>query len=216
MSPVEAVLLDFDDTLVRTYDISHRWMQDVARAAGIRVPAEEEFRKLWGKPYLDVVRSLWPAKEDFDRYMAQECKAPYEHVPASRGAKEVMEYLMYRVPMGIVTSRRRDEFFVHAEKSGLDMRLFKWVLTSSDTEYHKPDPRVFDTILRDIEGYGIGRAGIVYVGDNHNDFLAARDAGLRFFGVTTGVTTKEDFLALGLEEENILSSMAELPGRLKL
>jgi HAD superfamily hydrolase (TIGR01549 family) len=216
MPGIEAVLMDFDDTLVETYEISHRWMQEVARAAGIRVPAEEEIRKLWGKLYIDVVRSLWPDKEDFDMYMAQECKVPYEYVPVSRGAKEVMEYLMYRVPMGIVTSRKRDEFFVHAEKSGLDLKLFKWVLTSSDTEYHKPDPRVFDTILKDIENYGIGKTGIVYVGDNHNDYIAARDAGLQFFGVTTGVTAKEDFLAIGLEEKNILSSMAELPGRLKL
>jgi phosphoglycolate phosphatase-like HAD superfamily hydrolase len=216
MSPVEAVLMDFDDTLVETYEIVHRWMQDVARTVGIRIPTEEEIRKLWGKPYLDVIGSLWPDKIDFDRYMAQERKAPYEYVPASRGAKEVMEYLMYRVPMGIVTSRRRDEFFAHAERSGLDLKLFKWLLTCDDTEYHKPDPRVFDIIIRDIENYGIAKAGVVYVGDNGYDFLAARDAGLQFFGVTTGVTTREEFLALGLEEKNILSSMAELPGRLKL
>ena len=47
----------------------------------------------------------------------------------------------------------------------------------------------------------------MYVGDHVNDYLAAKNAGLLFVGVTTGLHTKEDFIGAGLNAYFILDSV---------
>ena len=51
--------------------------------------------------------------------------------------------------------------------------------------------------------------GAVYVGDALSDFYAARDAGLHFIGVTTGLVDESSFRQSGAKR--IIASLAELP-----
>lgn len=77
-----------------------------------------------------------------------------------------------------------------AEDHPINTRIEKlYHLDNSD--YAKPDPRVFTKILAD---FSVTNEETVYVGDSITDGLAAKGAGLHFIAVMeSGLRTKDDF-----------------------
>ena len=74
-------------------------------------------------------------------------------------------------------------------------------------EFHKPDPRAFDLLLKD---HSFDRAECVYVGDSPNDAIAAKQAGMHFIGsVESGVRTEADFE--GLLTDVFIAHFTDLP-----
>ena len=100
------------------------------------------------------------------------------------------------------------------DSGGLDVESFVVICAGDENPYHKPDPRVFDCAMGELERRGITRAQVLYVGDDTTDLIAARDAGLQFVGVLTGFRTADNFVAAGLEAQHVIPSVAELPAYL--
>ncbi len=104
--------------------------------------------------------------------------------------------------LGIVTAKRRET--IELAFARLPLRdHFDVVVTSDDTERHKPDP---EPILFALERLGAGPDEAAYVGDSPFDVAAARAAGVRAIAVTWGgmhdvadadeiVSTPEELLA---------------------
>lgn len=80
------------------------------------------------------------------------------------------------------------------------------IVTGDDTEYHKPDPRVFDSIFTELANMNIYENHSIYVGDSLSDYESAKNRGVEFYAVTTGFTSSEQFLMAGLNEEYVLPS----------
>ena len=99
--------------------------------------------------------------------------------------------------VGIITSTLRQ----YADRDLIRLKFptdkFFLVQGSDDTVYHKPDPRVFDTALSLVADKQIGRDAVAYVGDALMDYYAARDAGIGFIGVATGLIPRDTFIAAG-------------------
>jgi phosphoglycolate phosphatase-like HAD superfamily hydrolase len=84
---------------------------------------------------------------------------------------------------------------------------FFYIQTAADTLVHKPDPRVFEPTLKKLQTENVDRSEVLYVGDGLRDFLAARDAGLRFVGITHGTTSKAAFTEAGADAVDTLTEV---------
>lgn len=71
-------------------------------------------------------------------------------------------------------------------------QLFDLVVGSEDVRCHKPHP---EGLLRALSELRLTPRDVVYVGDHPVDAQAARDAGIRFYAVLTGVSTADDFVS---------------------
>lgn len=210
MKHVEAVLLDLDDTLISSYGTGKTYFQEIARDAGLRIPPEEEIRSYWGRTVEGIAKGIWG--DDYVRFMESYENRTERVIPFHDGVEDALRRMSYFLPLGIVTSRTKSDTCLAFEKINADPRTyFRWVFGCDEVDHHKPDPRVFDRILAEMEEVGIRRNGVIYSGDHIFDFFAARDAGLGFYGVTTGVYDRGSFLDSGLADERILDSISELP-----
>lgn len=212
---MKAIFFDFDDTLVRTYQVAYRKHCNTARKLNLRIPSEKEYLSFYGLPWSDLITGLWPSVqfEDFKQVHVQEKNEDYDAV---FGVNETLNFLnSKKLFLGLLTTRDKFSFNLVAQYAKINLNYFSAVLTRTNTNFHKPDPRVFDSALNLLSNHGIGKQETVYVGDSIYDFLAAHRAGLNFIGVLTGPTSKEVFLDSGLSSENIIPSVHELISLLK-
>ena len=106
--------------------------------------------------------------------------------------------------LGIVTSKMRDAVDLAWDALPPPI-VWDCVITTEDTEVHKPHPA---PLLRALERVGAVPAQAVYVGDSPFDLRAATAAGCAAVGVTWGVFGRE---ALAEEEPlAIVDTPAEL------
>ena len=61
-----------------------------------------------------------------------------------------------------------------------------------------------------LKYFGVTASELLYVGDEIKDFEEAQSAGAQFIGVTTGMTTAEEFAKAGITYTNNLTGVAQL------
>jgi HAD superfamily hydrolase (TIGR01549 family) len=208
---IQAVIFDLDDTLVKTHVVKWAQHKAIAKDRFGRELTEARLREHWGKPFETLISALHQDEDTIENllklYAATTDDFPKEIQRDSMGT--IRALLERGIQLGVVTATTKD--FVLKDMKRLDFPLeeFFCIQAADDTEFHKPDPRVFDPILRKLQEMGIEKEGTVYVGDALTDFYAARDAGLDFIAVTTGLNSAEEFKAIGVSK--VLSSLGELP-----
>ena len=92
-----------------------------------------------------------------------------------------------------------------------DLSDFRFIIATCNSKYHKPDPRAFDPVKKELLKERIKKEEILYVGDAIYDYQAVSGAGLNFVAVTNGAWTKEEFKEAGLSERFIIKFLKELP-----
>jgi len=162
---------------------------------------EVTLRLHWGKPFHELAAGLYANNgteaEREANFLAHEHDFPKLYQP---GALEVIHDLHTAdIRLGIITSMILRGAMIDFQALKLPINLFDILQGSEATEYHKPDPRVFDPALKRLADLGIDRSEIVYVGDDVRDYYAARDAGIGFIGVTQGLFTESEFQEAGAE-----------------
>jgi phosphoglycolate phosphatase len=95
--------------------------------------------------------------------------------------------------LGLVTASTRASLITDLEVAGIPEELFGYTQTQDDTEFHKPDKRVFNPTIAWLGTLSILPSEAVYVGDGLHDMQAALDSGFEFIGITTGLVTQPDF-----------------------
>lgn len=199
------VIFDYDDTIVDTFSSIYDVDMEVAERLGLEKHSKEEVAALWGIPYRERINRLHP-EIDFEEHERVHLEI-YDHSTTKpfEDALKILNYLKDKgVRMGVISSRRYKSLVENIDHYGLS-DFFEFVQGEESLEHTKPDPRVFDAAIKHFD---TKPEGITYVGDHLNDFKAARDAGLNFVAVTTGVHSKEDFVEAGCGA--IVSSLDEL------
>lgn len=117
-----------------------------------------------------------------DMAMAQDFQRIYEdkqrRIHLLPGLKDILESLKKKgFFLGMISNGSVDHQLMKYHALGLeDLIPPSRVLISSETPFHKPDPRIFTLYL---EKMGIQRGEVWYIGDSvENDVLPARKAGL--------------------------------------
>ncbi len=227
MSASSLWLFDFDNTLARLEPVvnwaaSRRELEPMLRSAGAPQPLFDKFPK--GNLLLyDAYRShlsgmvrrdggecaavLRQASEIIEKF---ELKGVDRAVPLE-GALALLQSLNRQSNrVGIVTSNSSRTIKRWLEHQGLTEIVT--VIVGRDTLLPlKPAP---DMILEALKTAGIAAKEASYVGDTANDYVAARAAGVGFFGIAASDGARDALLAAGATQ--IFASPAALAMHMKL
>lgn len=127
-----------------------------------------------------------------------------ERLPLLPGAREAVDRLSARWPLGLASSSNREVIDLVMEHGGFARYFAAWV-SSEEVGRGKPAPDVFAEAARRV-GADPGRC--VAVEDSHNGILSARSAGMRVLVIPNHeFPPGEDALA---EADRVLGSLEEL------
>jgi beta-phosphoglucomutase-like phosphatase (HAD superfamily) len=204
---VEAILFDWDGTLVDSLGAFHRANSVVMEAFGLpfdvaryRVHYTPDWREMYrrlGVPdhRLDEANALWETTfaDDGDAVVA---------FPGTLAALERLRDT--RAVLGIVTAGHRAVVEPQLERTGLGALLPVRVF-GDDLAVHKPDPEPFRLALR-LAGDGHRPETSFYVGDAPTDMQMAAAVGARAIGIESVLGDPDDLRAAGAVE--LASSVA--------
>jgi HAD superfamily phosphatase len=217
----EILIFDVDGVLVNVNDSYHRAiLETVRRFTGKRVERDEIQRWKCRPSY----NNDW--KLTFEWIRSRGGQASYREVTSVfqklyRGrnfsgfirherwlaSRRLLSRLARRYELAIFTGRPRREVLYTLKRFGVS-QLFKRIVALEDVRESKPSP---EGLRRILNGRSATRA--VYLGDNVDDALAARRAGVMFLGVLPPDTAARK-LHLGplrrLGARAVLRSVAEL------
>ncbi|HYD61141.1 MAG TPA: phosphoglycolate phosphatase [Noviherbaspirillum sp.] len=214
--PINAVLFDFDGTLLHTAPDIAAAVNRMLAARGLPALAEEQITKMIGRgsPILieRVFHALGIAATPGDRSAAlQAFQEYYEDISGTRarpypdttGALETLRRMDLK--LAVVTNKYH-RFAVRLLQQFHLSPLFDLVVGGDTLEARKPDPQ---PILHACDCLGVSVSQSLYIGDSPIDVEAARAAGMPVFCVTHGY--REGQPASALDCDGLLDSLADVP-----
>ena len=194
---IEAVIIDFDDTLCLTEEACFNLENETLQRMG-REPMERSVHKsTWGQPLYDAIQARSPGV-DADKFW-ELMPSVHEEFISNRQIDIVTEENIQTLDrlakagkkLMILTSRAELEMrHLLAPTHHLASRITDFYHKDNMT-YHKPDPRAFEVIERD---HGLAPSQCVYVGDSPSDAAAAKGAGLHFVAnLESRLRSSDDF-----------------------
>ena len=205
---IKAIIFDSDDTVLDFSRVACPVIQNVATRMNLRVPDDDEINKLWGMPLGLFLQELW------DDVNVDEFKRLYysliekETFCEINGTKETLYTLRRHYILGVLTTKPEYLMYDNFKCAGFDLDIFKFLHGAEHSPHRKPDPKVFD---KSLEILNLSPENVLYVGDSMFDLKAAVDAGINFVAVETGFYKEKDFIGKGLESENVIASVKQLP-----
>lgn len=206
---IKAILLDCDDTLVDTIGTKIEAMRHAGKVFyNLDIPAET-IRGHWGIPYDQMMTALYGHVDTLEN-AKKNYHSVRDNFPSTihGDANKVVKNLLGKYVVGMVTSGPRELIEKDMRRHGFPIESMI-VQTQEDTDIHKPNPAVFDPILTKLAEQGITKDEVVYVGDSHVDYYAARDAGLHFFAIPDRTTPKEKFESEGAKTISAIEELEE-------
>lgn len=194
---VGAVLLDLDGTLVDSEKLILSSYRHTLRTHRGEAPSDEAWLETMGTPLLvqlrDFARDEEQARAMMETYLEHNRRVHDDMIRAFPGAREAVEALRGAgYPLGIVTSKRRDNALKGLAVCGFERRWFGSIVAATDLEEHKPHPR---PVLRALEELGEEPGRAVFVGDSIHDLRAGRAAGTRTAAALWGPYDRERLAA---------------------
>jgi pyrophosphatase PpaX len=206
----ETVLFDLDGTVIDSGGMILASFKHAARTVlGLDVPDERILAAVGGPGLLEQMRALDGDRVDELVSTYREHNEPlHADLQPCAGMLELLHELDEEArALGIVTAKRRATVDLAFAVLPLEP-YFDVVVTSDDTERHKPHP---DPILKGIELAEADPAKTAYVGDSPFDVRAAKAAGVAAIAVTWGnIHSAEVLRAEGPDE--LVSTTRELYG----
>lgn len=208
VTPIKAVIFDFDDTLMKTSDLYYKKTKAALIAHDISVPPRKLYNKHFGKPALKMFKCIFP-NEDAEKIM--KLAFGYNFNTNGRTLDGVIELFKFlkkkRVKIGLLTNGDRENLKDKLKFMKIG-QYFEYIHSMEDSVYHKPHPKVFNKILAKFNIYP---EEAFYVGDLIVDAQAARRAGLNFIATLTGLHSKNKFKQEKVSEQFIVKSLKEVP-----
>jgi len=206
---IKAIIFDFDGTLVDSVKSIWKEYRRVMSIMGLRKVTYREFTRHLGRPWDQVLKSMWPdvdIKEFNSHY-----KLDAETVKPIKDVSTALEKLNGKYALAILTSRGEHSLKIHMQNAGLKPGLFQAIQHKDNLKNHKPHP---DAIKDTCSKLGVAIGEVVYVGDSIIDAECAKSAHAKFIGVLSGSASEKEFKACGADY--IIKTMAELPVLLSL
>ena len=207
---IEAVVFDLDGVLLDSEEIWDRAREELARERGGRWhdQAQRDMMGMssteWSRYMHDVI-GLPEPPEEINREVVRRLTELYrDELPAIPGAREVVERLAARWPLGLASSSNRELIDLVLELLGVQ-HLFRATVSSEEVARGKPAPDVYLEAARRL---GVDPATAAAVEDSHNGLLSAKAAGMRVLAIPNAhFPPDDDALAAA---DVVLDSLAEL------
>jgi phosphoglycolate phosphatase len=200
---IEAVVVDLDDTLCLTEAACFDLENEILAKMGREPMSRDIHITTWGKPLYDAISQRSPGV-DLDQFKKLYAPTIKEYVQVGKLdaiPQENLDALDQLIALGklvmILTSRTYEELHHLLEPDHLLAERVKAFYHRDNMQFHKPDPRAFDELLRD---HKFSTTNAVYIGDNVSDAIAAKEAGLHFIAsLEGGLRTRGDFAHLPVD-----------------
>lgn len=189
---VQAVLFDWDGTLVNTAEASYRCYEKLFGSYGIAFD-RDAFRRTYSPNWHLTYSALGLAEERWaeadKRWLTHYCE---EDVVLVEGAREaLLRVRAAGLRAALVTSG--DRVRVSRELADLGVAdLFEALVCAEDTVLRKPHP---EPLLLALEKMRLAPADAVYVGDSPEDVQMAKAAGVRTVGIPGGFPNRDSLAA---------------------
>ncbi len=216
---IKTIIFDFDGVLIDSYIPSLSHQQDAAQLAGLPVPSFEILNEITGPQWNKHVKNIsnkmqWP-DDGIERFHHSYGSIPdknYCYPPFEGVIETLLQIAMCDIPFSIVSNRNRKSMLNLLKLAGIDKNLFLIIQGADDYEFTKPDPKVFDLIFETLGKHGVTASESLFVGDTLTDYATARDhePKIHFVGITSGLTTFEEFQNAGVNPMLIMDSIAHL------
>jgi adenylosuccinate synthase len=225
---IKAIIYDMDNTLVDTdgFVLEHlkRTAIRMSEEISFIIPHDEVIKKVqkMNLPFEEIFSTLFPnpPNYNFSEPLWEILLANYRkdakgvlYSPTYFGTEVVNQMTSLGIVQGIVTNR------VNMARHRLDQagyNEFEFIVQPEEKEHRKPNPLCLKPALDNLQDKGISFNEVFSVGDHPDDYLAARDAGIKFIAVLTGESTKDDFVSLGLDENKVINNLGELKEKINL
>ncbi len=200
---IKLVIIDFDDTLSLTEKACFKIENQIAKKMGFLPMTHEAHLKNWGTPLREAIKQRVPGI-NADEFMARLEKTLPEFI--SKNETDIITDVNFEVlnklkglglKLAILTSRTLGEVrhLIH-EDHPLSKKLDAFY-HKDNSEYMKPDPRVFNKVL---EEFKVKPSEAIYIGDSLGDAISAKKAGLHFIALMESkIKTRDDFKGLGVD-----------------
>ena len=178
---IAAVVFDLDGVLLDSEQVWDEAREQLAEERGGRwhPQAQRDMMGMssteWSRYMHDTI-GLPEPPEQINREVVERLSAIYrEHLPALPGAREAVERLAARWPLGLASSSNRELIDLALELLGVE-HLFAATVSSEEVASGKPAPDVYLEVARRL---GVDPTEAAAVEDSNNGILAAKAAGMR-------------------------------------
>jgi HAD superfamily hydrolase (TIGR01509 family) len=207
---IDAVVFDLDGLLLDSEQLWDEVREGLARERGGRWSERAQAEMMgmsspeWSRYMHDVV-GLRESPAEIAEEVVRRMEARYrEKLPLIPGAREAVERLAARWPLGLASSSNRPLIDLALEQSGL-ARFFAVTVSSEEVARGKPAPDVY---LEAVRRLGLEPARAAAVEDSANGIRSAHAAGLRVVAIPNAhFPPDEDALALA---DVVLDSLTDL------
>lgn len=194
---IKAVIFDIDDTLSLTEAVSFEIENSILKQMGRKPMSRNVHLQTWEQP-LSKALSIRSPGTDLDAFKTAYWSQIADYTKS--GKMDVIPNSNYQAldklaeldkTLFILTSRTHDQM-IHLLKPNHPLAgRIKSFYYQDNLDYRKPDPRVFDDLLKDND---LLPKQCVYVGDSFRDAQAAKQAGLFFIAsLESGLRQRQDF-----------------------
>ncbi len=207
---IDAVVFDLDGVLLDSEQVWDQAREELARERGGRWHdrAQRDMMGMssteWSR-YMHETIGLPEPPGEISREVVERLTALYrEELPVIPGAREAVERLAARWPLGLASSSNRELIDLVLELLGVQ-RHFAVTVSSEEVARGKPAPDVY---LETARRLGVDPTRAAAVEDSHSGILAAKAAGLRVLAIPNRhFPPGADALAAA---DVVLGSLAEL------
>lgn len=189
---IKAILFDFDGVILDNTEMIIEAFQEDARRAGLEIPDKKSIISYIGTPWQGMVEGLLGKDDEYKKIHLEVWSENKDKVNFTAGLEATLEKI--KGLKGVVTSGPADIVIGTLKKLSHN---FDCVITAEDTTKHKPDP---EPLLKACGRLKIKPEEAIYIGDHLKDFEAANNAGMKFIGLISGATTKDEFKQAGAEK----------------
>jgi HAD superfamily hydrolase (TIGR01509 family) len=182
---IRAVVFDLDGVLIDSEQVWDDVRERLARERGGRWTAEAQRDMMgmsspeWSRYMHDVIGLPEPPEEISREVVERMMKLYREHLPVVPGAREAVERLAARWPLGLASSSNRELIDLALELLGVE-HLFKATVSSEEVARGKPAPDVYLEAARRL---GVAPTDAAAIEDSENGIRAAKAAGMRVIAI---------------------------------
>lgn len=208
---LQAILFDFDGTLINTNDLVFQSYRYAFRTVLNREITMEEILNLYGRPLYPSLKQYEPLRDELYSAYKEFNLNPQNSdlVKKFPGVAEGIHLLNANgFRLGIVTSKRLSSVMSGLNFLGLE-NAFEIIITPADTQEHKPHPA---PVLAACEKMKIIPNNVLMVGDSVFDLMAGKSAGCAVCAVTYSTTALEELK--NLKPDYMIDTIEELANQL--
>lgn len=195
----EAVLWDMDGTLIDQTVPIIQCYSEVITGMGYAKPDPDVIRRSLGGPMASTMGLFVETGRMEEACLAFRKRFPeimFDGLIVLPGALELIDFFAaQQIPQAIFTNKHGATARTVSERCGFAKHI-EVCIGHSDTEWSKPDPKLTDHVLDQINA---DRKGTILIGDSPTDAETAHNAKIIFYGVSTGAHRVEELKAAGAE-----------------